>query len=65
MAASDLDSYGFHWGPMVVTRLIHAVRGDRENYVLGVKTDYHDVEVAVSRTGRSVRVWIDGTEVGK
>lgn len=55
--------YGFRWGPLNVTRIMMARRGNRTNYVLGVTTDHHKVEVASSAQGRSVRVWIDGVEV--
>lgn len=58
-----LTDFGFRWGPLDVTRIAHAKRGSREVYVLGVKTDYRDVQISVSRTGRSVRVWIDGQEL--
>lgn len=55
--------FGFRWGPMNVNRLTHIVSGKREARVLGVETDHHKVEVSVSRTGRSVRVWLDGVEL--
>ena len=56
--------YGFRWGPMLVERATHlALRKGWENFVVSVKTDHHDVEVYVSRTGRSVRVWRDGKEL--
>lgn len=51
--------FGFTWGPMNVHRLASI----KERRFLGVKTEYHAVEIAVSPTGRSVRVWIDGKEV--
>lgn len=59
----SVHAYGFHWGPMNVTRLLVGRRGERINYLLGVTTDHHEVQVSVSKTGRSVRVWIDGKEV--
>jgi hypothetical protein len=55
--------YGFLWGPMNVSRLMTYRRGKRENSVLGVFTEHHRVEINVSRTGRSVRVWVDGKEL--
>lgn len=55
--------YGFAWGPLNVTRLASFAYGARSTHVVGVTTDHHKVEIASSRTGRSVRVWIDGKEV--
>lgn len=63
MARDEVHPYGFLWGPLTVTRLMSVRRGKREFYSLGVTTDHHKVEVYSSRTGRSVRVWIDGKEV--
>lgn len=64
MKRHELTDYGFRWGPMNVIRYMHVKQGKREFYSLGVETDHHKVEVYSSRTGRSVRVWIDGVEVG-
>lgn len=58
-----LTDYGFRWGPMAVTRLFSSRLGKRENHVLGITTEHHDVQVSVSKTGRSVRVWLDGREL--
>ena len=55
--------WGFSWGPLNVNRIAHLVQGKRETYVLSASTKYHEVEVSSSRTGRSVRVWVDGKEV--
>lgn len=55
--------YGFQWGPLDITRIASYERGKGKAYILGVATDRHKVEVYASRTGRSVRVWIDGAEV--
>lgn len=58
------DYYGFTWGPMtVVVRCMIGRRGKRSNYVLGVRTDHHKLQVSVSGAGRSVRVWLDGKEL--
>ena len=56
--------YGFGWGPFNVTRIASYTQGKRESNILGVETDHHKVEIYSSRTGRSVRVYIDGVEVG-
>ena len=58
----SIHEYGFRWGPINVTRLCMSRKGDRINYVLGVHTKHHDIEVSVSGKGRTVRVWIDGKE---
>lgn len=63
MTHHENTQYGFMWGPMIVTRLIHHARGKREVSILGIETRHHKVEVSASRTGRSLRVWIDGVEV--
>lgn len=57
------NDYGFQWGPFSVTRLMSYKHSGGESTVLGVETAHHKVEVRSSRTGRSVRVWIDGKEV--
>jgi hypothetical protein len=57
------DDYGFVWGPATVTRLSTIPSGKGELYVLGVDSEHHAVQVSVSRTGRSVRVWRDGKEL--
>lgn len=52
--------YGFKWGPVEVTRIAHfAPRKDRESYCLEV----NDLNIYVSKTGRSVRVFRDGKEL--
>lgn len=67
---SDLDfgeytQYGFTWGPMEVSRRSSMTRraGEGLSRALGVKTPYHDLDVYVSPTGRSVRVFRDGKEL--
>ncbi|HET7407350.1 MAG TPA: hypothetical protein VFJ21_09500 [Mycobacteriales bacterium] len=55
-----LTDYGFTWGPIEVSRIFEH-KGQR---VLQVVTDHRRVEVYVSPQGRSVRVYIDGEEVG-
>lgn len=58
------EEYGFRWGPMVVSRLAHfQVRANQEVYVLGIRAGGSSVEVYVSRTGRSVRVFKNGREL--
>ncbi len=59
-----LTSYGFTWGPMEVRRLA-TFKGNR---VLGIYIEddgsqHPRLEIYVSPTGRSVRVWRDGKEL--
>jgi hypothetical protein len=66
MTAGDTDTqYGFTWGPLEVTRLAHfKPRGDRESYVVRVATETgKHVDIYVSRTGRSLRVFDSGKEL--
>lgn len=58
-----IHDYGFRWGPANVSRIIHHRLGKRELYVLQIKTDHHNLQVSVSGKGRSVRAWLDGTEL--
>lgn len=51
-------AYGFSWGPIKVTRMAHITQGKRENYCVSV----NGVDIHVSKTGRSVRVFRDGKE---
>ena len=52
--------YGFEWGKARVTRMAHI----KDRYhVICLDTPHRHVQLAVSPTGRSVRVWIDGEEV--
>ena len=54
-----VDYYGFKWGNMVVERwgII------RDTSVLGITVNKTRLEVHVSPTGRSVRVWKNGKEL--
>jgi hypothetical protein len=49
----EITNYGFKWGPMEVTR---ACSDDRYHTIL-LKTDHREVQIHVSPTGRSVRVY--------
>lgn len=49
--------YGFTWGPAEVSRISRLNVGDRDSRVIGIKTPYKDIEVYVSKTGRSVRIF--------
>lgn len=52
--------YGFEWGPMAVERIAKLPASRR---VLRVATPHHKVEIYSSRTGSSVRVYLDGVEM--
>lgn len=51
--------YGFEWGAGRVTRMAHI---EGRYHVLAVDTPHRHVQIGISPTGRSVRVWVDGTE---
>jgi hypothetical protein len=55
----DAELYGFRWRQLDVIRLMER----DESRVVSVESDYHKVQVYVSPTGRSVRVWKDGEEL--
>lgn len=60
MSWPQTRSFGFDWGPVTVTRIAHfAPRKGRECYVLEV----NNLNIYVSKTGRSVRVFRDGKEL--
>ena len=59
LCRSDYTPYGFEWCGIKVTRLAEI----DARHVIGVKTDKHDINIYVSKTGRSVRVWKDGKEL--
>jgi hypothetical protein len=59
MSDDHLTDYGFTFGPAEVIR-IASINGTR---VLAIKAGRHTVDVYVSKTGRSVRVWRDGKEL--
>lgn len=66
MTAGDTDTqYGFTWGPLEVTRMARFKTGtDRESYVVRIRTDAGKaLDVYVSRTGRSLRVFDSGKEL--
>ena len=57
MRAEDGNTrWGFKWGYVKVQRLTE----HRGNRILGVDTPHRRLEICVSPTGRSVRVWLDG-----
>ncbi len=58
-----LTEFGFTWGPMEVSRTALLEVGDRASRVVTVKSEHGSVDVYVSRTGRSIRVFRDGKEL--
>ena len=55
-----ITTFGFDWGPVKVERIAHfEPRKGREAFILRV----NDLEIYVSKTGRSVRVFRDGKEL--
>lgn len=65
MSDGSLTQYGFTWGPIEVERMtafeFRAGRGVSRS--LKVATPYGAVNVYVSPTGRSIRVFRDGKEL--
>ena len=62
----DADTqYGFKWGPAEVTRLAQFRTGEKsETRALRVRTDAgKEIEIYISRTGRSLRVFSGGKEL--
>jgi hypothetical protein len=56
--------YGFVWGPMEVLRAAIFREGDKdETRAIQIKTEHRTLDVYVSRTGRSVRVFEKGREL--
>lgn len=55
----EAATYGFRWGQVDVTRAFEH-KGHRSIYV---DTDFHGLQIGVSPTGRSVRVWLDHKEM--
>jgi len=56
----DIDtSFGFRWRGIEVERL--AIIRDRS--ILGIKVNKTSLQIYVSPTGRSVRVWKNGKEL--
>lgn len=51
--------YGFRWGPADISRCCE-LPGERR--VIQVKTPHRTLDIYVSATGRSVRVFSDGKE---
>lgn len=63
---TDQDTeFGFKWGPALVQRLTIFRSGEKsEARIIQIKTDAgREIEVYVSKTGRSLRVWRDGKEL--
>ncbi len=52
--------WGFKYGAANVTRVAYI---EGRYHVLGIDTPYRRVQIGVSPTGRSVRVWVDGREM--
>lgn len=54
-----ITDFGFKWGDVEVTRLTQIKRLK----VLGVRIRERDLQISISATGRSIRVWLDGEEL--
>jgi hypothetical protein len=56
------ERWGFRYGAANVTRVSHV---EGRYHVIGIDTPHRHVQVGVSPTGRSVRVWVDGEELAR
>lgn len=66
MATDEQTRFGFKWGQIEVARLASFVRreGKGATRILRVKTEAgKEIEIYVSPTGRSLRVFRDGKEL--
>jgi hypothetical protein len=59
--ADGYTEFGFNWGPAEVTRCCELPDGRR---VVQVKTPHKTLDIYISATGRSVRVFSEGYEWG-
>lgn len=59
---SGITEYGFEWGPITVQRTseVEFIKGRGKHRALRVSTPYHLLEIYVSPTGRTVRVFENG-----
>ena len=57
--AEDATQFGFRWGPLDATRMTEY----KGSHWLEVSTDFGAVEIYVSKTGRSIRVFKGGQEL--
>jgi len=63
---APLSDYGFEWEQVEVERLASILRKPTDAHsdkVIRVRTKYRNLEIYVSPTGRSVRVWRDHKEL--
>lgn len=59
MSGDGDTRWGFIWGVAKVARVMQ-YRGSR---ILAIDTLHRHLEISISPTGRSVRVWRDGKEL--
>lgn len=55
----ERTDYGFTWGPANIFRVFQ----HQQRRILAVETDHRRIQISISPTGRSVRVWRDGKEL--
>lgn len=63
MSDLGVTDHGFTWGPLRLSRIATFKLGRGRLRVVGIDTDHHRLQISVSATGRSVRVWLDGREL--
>lgn len=49
----EITKYGFRWGPVEVTRAC----ADNRYHTLLIFTDHQEVQISISPTGKSIRVY--------
>lgn len=62
----ELTDYGFDWDQVNVERLASIKRKASDPHsdkIIRIRTKYRTLEIYVSPTGRSVRVWRDHKEI--
>lgn len=58
-----LTDFGFRWGQIEVTRMSSVARHNGVYRCVQVKTDHSAVDIYVSPTGRSIRIFKNGKEI--
>jgi hypothetical protein len=61
MKHDRITKYGFIWGPLEVMRAF----ADGRYHTLLIKTEHQEVQISISPTGRSVRVYQSKRELRK
>lgn len=60
--SGSFTPFGFTWGPIEVNRCATLERGDSRTRVVQVKAGNRTLDVYISETGRSIRIFEDHKE---